>query len=462
MGFSCRESDFRIVARPLETGFSKEVQALSRSVVQNQLLFTAGYALTTGGFLTYFAADLGATTRTIAWVLVIPELVGVLAVFTPWLLRQVAIKKTLFLTTSLLARGCMLLVPFSLWISETSGFPLLLTGLILANILQAVSYTAYLSWLSDLAPEQSWGRFFARRNMAHTAILLFLPFLAALLRDYLRKEVTTDWLLEIYTAIFCLGNLLQLLSLWPMLRWPASLQVTGFQAADFQASQTKFRENNPPAETIHWPVSKMSFGYLLLFSWWLAVFQGITQTAFFLHSYRQLELSLSGYYALTGLMYLLQMATIAWAGRRGDRAGYRQLLMVSTAVVGCSMWCWLGSLSGNWLWLWGAYALWGGFGAVNLALQNLTLSIVPRFHNTWPIALQRFSSGGLAGLAGLAGGYWLGEQLEAQTVYHWGDWTFSPFFVLFAISLLGRLLAPLWLLGVTEPEKTSNKNPPVL
>ncbi|MEZ5949908.1 MAG: hypothetical protein R3C12_11960 [Planctomycetaceae bacterium] len=41
---------------PLRT---RQLRSLSRSVVINQLLFTAGHSLTSGGFLAYFAADSG-------------------------------------------------------------------------------------------------------------------------------------------------------------------------------------------------------------------------------------------------------------------------------------------------------------------------------------------------------------------------------------------------------------------
>lgn len=192
-----------------------------------------------------------------------------------------------------------------------------------------------------------------------------------------------------------------------------------------------------------------SFLFVLAFSYWLAFFQGLTQTAFFLHGYRQLQLSLTQYYTLAGTMYLLQIATAWLAGLWCDRHGYRNLLMGSTWVVGTSLLFWLASLDGRWLWLWGAYALWGGFGAVNLSLQNLVLKVIPRSRNTFPIAVYRFGSGGIAGLMGLAGGYWLEQQLALED-----SAVIDLFLVLFAVSLAGRMLAPLWLLGVREPQQT--------
>jgi len=153
-------------------------------------------------------------------------------------------------------------------------------------------------------------------------------------------------------------------------------------------------------------------------------------------------------------MYLLQMATAWMAGRWCDRHGYRNMLIGSTWLVGLSLLFWLASLDGRWLWLCGAYALWGGFGAVNLSLQNLMLKVVPRQRNTFPIAVFRFGSGGIAGLTGLVGGYWLEQQMANNQS------GVDPFLTLFVVSLIGRMLAPIWLFGVREPEQTSTETEP--
>ncbi|MBR9804541.1 MFS transporter [bacterium] len=418
------------------------LSSLSRDVVWNQLLFTAGYALTSGGFVSYFAADLGAKSHVIGWVLALPELVGTCAVFTPWLVKQLRGKKRLFLFASVAARLAALLIPLAIWLPPESAFSGLLGGMLLAGMLQAVAYTAYLSWLSDLAPEREWGRFFARRNMAHAAVLIFVPLLGSLLRDWLRNEAGSETLaLTGYVVTFLTGSALQLASLLPLLKWPNS-------EAGGAPKKVERKPEAVPIEASHWPTPMRSFLFVLAFSYWLAFFQGLTQTAFFLHGYRQLQLSMTQYYTLSGTMYLLQMATAWLAGRWCDRHGYRNLLMGSTWLVGTSLLFWLASLDGRWLWLWGAYALWGGFGAVNLSLQNLVLKVIPRSRNTFPIAVYRFGSGGIAGLMGLAGGYWLEQQLALKD-----SAVIDPFLMLFAVSLAGRMLAPLWLLGVREPQQ---------
>ncbi len=435
------------------------LRALSLSVVINQLLFTAGYSLTSGGFLTYFAADSGAAQKlsSMAWVLALPELVSVLAIGTPWLLPWCGDKKRVFLFCSLAARGAYLLIPLSVFQPWLAPFSVLLFGMIAGSLLQAIAFTAYLSWLSDLAPERSWGRFFAKRNIAHLSVLIFVPFLAALLRDALKANDVSDTLrMTVYAATFVAGNLLQLVSLWPLCRWPAHPPTplpTGSGTGPGTASQSE------SPRMPHWPVPRSMYARVLLFSFWLAFFQGMTQTAFFMHSYRQLGLSLSLFYLLQGTMYVCQIPVTQLAGRISDQRGNRNLLMGSTFLVSLALLFWLASLNGNWLWLWGAYVLWGGFGMVNLTLQNLVLRVIPPAKNTALIAAYRFGSGLIAGLTGVAGGYWL-EGALAQGSTFWGG-NLSPFAAIFLISCVGRWLAPLWLLGLHEPPVKKTAESPV-
>lgn len=424
---------------------SPRTKRLSRDVVTNQMLFTAGYCLTSGGFLVFFAADLGASTRTTTWILTLPELVGLLAIFTPGLLHWVKNKKSLFLSCSILSRFALLLVPTALLLPGSEGrFSLLITAIVLMGGFQSVAYTAYLSWLTDLAPEQSWGRFFARRNMAKAAVLVLVPFGGAMLRDWFRNDIQAEqWRMTGYVIAFGIGNSLQLISLIPLLKWEAKPTIERVNQNETESIYT--------TQTKQWSVRSLVF--ILIFSWWLSFFQGLTQTAFFLHSYRNLHISMTHYYALTGCMYLLQLLLSWWAGKYTDRNGYRDLLIASTLVVSFSLLFWAGSINGNWFWLWGAYLLWGGFGAVNLSLQNLLLKVAPREKNTLPIAMRRYGSGLIAGLTGLAGGYWLEQMLanNKAVLLPWGE--VNPFLFLFLLSFAGRFLAPLWLLGVRETKE---------
>jgi hypothetical protein len=197
---------------------------VTRAVVVNQALWTAGYSLTAGGFLRYFGNEMGASGILIALLLVIPETVGVAGLLTRWIIHCVGNRKAVWL-------GCSLIASFSTLGIPLLAFPglrpagidplwLMVGFLAVAQTAQAISYMAYLSWLSDLVPEHNWGRFFAKRNIARVCILLVVPVAGGYLRDYWRANVSVDLALLAYVAAFGIGISLQLASLWPLIKLP--------------------------------------------------------------------------------------------------------------------------------------------------------------------------------------------------------------------------------------------------
>jgi hypothetical protein len=89
--------------RPPESIAGVTLSRVTRAVVVNQALWTAGYSLTTGGFLTYFGYELGAKGILIALLLVIPETVGIAGLLTRWIIHCVGNRKTVWLVSSLFA-----------------------------------------------------------------------------------------------------------------------------------------------------------------------------------------------------------------------------------------------------------------------------------------------------------------------------------------------------------------------
>ena len=419
---------------PLPTPLDPATRQVRRRVAINQALFTAGYTLTSGGFLYYFVSDTKASPLLITILLALPELIGVLAIASPWALKLTRNRKRLFVISSLLARFVTCLIPILLVIPHRYALFTITSALALQGILQAIAFTAYLSWMSDLAPETAWGRVFGRRDLVKAGVMICVPLLAALLkRNLAASEIQT----RLTIIIFLSGNFLQLLSLLPLLKLPA------VEPAE-DRSESVNQSHGPAAAR----GMNREFLILLGFSFTLAIVQGITQTPFFLHTYKTLKLDLLTYYSLTGSMYLVQMLTAHLAGNWGDRIGYRNQLMLGTWITSGALVFWILSLSHGWNWLIPAYLLWGAFGMVNLALQNLTLEIIPRTGNTWHIALCRQGSGFLAGLLGILGGVWLEKQLGTNPFTSQTALDLTPFYWLFTISLMGRILAPLWLLGL--------------
>ena len=265
-----------------------------RAVVWNQLLWTAGYSLTTGGFLLYFAYDFGATPFQIALILVIPETVSSIGLFSRRFINLFQSRKKTWMILSILARIVSLGIPCSALIFQQGDkeglYQIFLPALIFSSMLNSVAYMAYLSWLSDLAPETKWGEFFAKRNIAKLSILLILPALAGFGRDWLRNQYPPAESLWIYITVFFIGTILQFSSLFPM------ISLNDVLRGDIRRSGQNRKYKGHLLQTFR----NRSLRYLILHNWWLAFFNGLTQSVFFTFLFTHLKIGLAMFYFLTG------------------------------------------------------------------------------------------------------------------------------------------------------------------
>lgn len=425
-----------------EAGRAAALSRVTRAVVINQALWTAGYSLTTGGFLTYFGYELGASGTLIALLLVIPETVGVAGLFARWTIHQVGNRKGVWLGFSLIARLATLGIPLLAFPdfrpADIDPLWLMAGCLAVAQGTQAIAYMAYLSWLSDLVPEQNWGRFFAKRNIARLCLLLVVPVVGGFLRDRWRSQVDADAALLAYVAAFAIGISLQLASLLPLLRLPnVAVRSEVFSV--------------PNLRLIGRAVRDRSFRLLLVHSWWLAFSQGVTQVAFFKYRIGPLGISLATYYVLANVMHLVNIPLSELTGRLSDRFGNKWLLFWGAVGVSFAMLFWLLASPEWWWWLFGAYLLWGGFAVLNISGRNLMLKLSPRSDNSAHIALFRQVGGLLAGLSGLLGGFWLDKLLGSGFERDWFGWRIGGYQLIFLVSWAGRLTAAFWILPIHEP-----------
>lgn len=414
---------------------------VTRAIALNAALWTAGNVLTTGGFLSYFATDLGARGFNLALLLAVPELVGLTGLASRGLVQWVGDRRKVWLITTLIARAITFLLPCvgltRQWFSPEAAPWMLVAILVITQAAQGVATTLYFSWLADLVPRQEWGRLFARRNLAALTVQLVLPLLAAWFRDEAKRRLDAEWLWWAYAAVFTTGALLLLASVWPMWTVP---HPSGSNARPvFEAGALRVLLQN---REIRW---------LLAHSWCLAVANGVTQAVFFQYQVRIVKLSLTGYYALVTLMVLWQMVTSAWAGRCRTAAEHRRVLFQSTLVTSLALGCWCLASAEQWWWLCGAFFCWGFFGAVNVAGPNLMLCYAPPGDNVHHLALFRQVAGALAGVSGILGGLWF-DALTGPLTPKSPPPSMSIFLLIFGVSWFGRALAAFLVLAVRPPQ----------
>lgn len=419
------------------------LSSITTRMMWNQLLWTAGYALTSGGFLLYFGKELGADALIIAFLLVIPETVGTSGLLARWVLRHIGSRKRVYIGGSLVARLVMLGIPLmGFQATRPVGInPLwvLVICLALTHAVQSIVFVAYLSWLSDLAPEHHWGRFFAWRNIAKLAALLVIPVTGGFLRDAWRNYRDPSEALIAYELAFLIGWVLMLLSLWPMRKLPdPPLRLPEDRPSDWKVLRDSWRDR--------------SLRFLLIHNWWLAFANGITQSAFFGYLFGPLGIGLGLFYTLQCVMRFCKLPVSWFTGVLCDHFGNKRPLVVGVVAASSGLVFWLLATPEQWGWVFAAYAFWGLYAAANIAGRNLTLTLAPRSDNTTQLALFRQIGGLFAGLSGILGGWWLKSLNETNTTWHWGEIELSSFQIIIAVSLLGRWSAVLWLIPVSDPQ----------
>ncbi len=419
-----------------------ELSQLTRLVVINQLLWSAGYSLTSGGFLLYFAKGLGADDWSIRILIVMPELLGLSGLLSRKLLQHFGSSKRLFMTFSLLARVTMLAVPlygFRLFRGEADvTFASMIAVLAISYILQEIAFVVYISWISELAPKNNWGRFFAWRNVAKLLPLLIIAVPAGFLRDWWRRAGPPEEALLAYEVAFSLGIFLLILSLWPMLKLP---DVKLPPIADAIPNRRRIREAWKDPST----------RYLLLYAWSLAFANGLTQQALFSLVYSYLGLQLGMFYALKSLMNVAKLPVSWYTGHHCDRSGNLRPLVVGLLIATSGLVFWLFATKEQWWWVVPSYICWGFYAMANIAGRNLALGLAPDEDRAAHFALFRQVSGLIAGLSGLLGGWWLGQMFQAGVEWSLLGRSLGAAHVVIVVSLFARYASMLWLIPVREP-----------
>ncbi len=454
-------------------------RSIIRRVLLGQLLFSAGHALTTSGFLNYFANPFfKGLTVAFAVMQVTPEAAESLAIVTRWLVLRWGGRKTVWWVSLVLARLAALAIPGLVYAGmvpgTTGAIPAIIVLLGLWYLLMGISYTAYLSWLSDLVPEVQWGKMLGRRSMAISLVTVCMTYNAASIMD--RTQLwSAGEKLNAYVVLFGLGGVLSLTSILPLIgmpggrgsgvgsREPEGESLSGQEPRAIRHEPTSVAQpltinHQPPSlwSSIGPPLrlafSDPAFRRFLFGCWQLSFFQGLTQTAQFQFSVNVLHVSLLDYYGMLSVMLLLQIPLAAIAGWMVDRGHDRKLMIGGLLALSTAMGCWWMATWYGPAWLMAAYVVWGLFGLVNVAQPSLGLKLAPRSDNAVQLSLFKQIGGLLAALAGMLGGLVLDhfsteKGLPPLDVFRW----------MFLVSGIGRATAALWYWKAGPPPASTTR-----
>ncbi len=433
---------------PIETDSSPGVSPVEvgTRLAATQTIFTAGHALTTGGFFNYFVSSYRPSATWLAVLQAAPEFFETAGLFARPIVMRLMSRKTLWIAGLVLGRLAALGIPLVAILGQGRSATEVLSWIFVAvaawYALQGLSYIAFLSWLSDLAPERTWGRVFASRQLVYVVVTWVMSTLGGQAVRWQKANLPPDQQFWFYVVAFSVGGVVAMFSVLPMASLPPLPTQAVFDRQTFLAP-------------LRAAFSDRDFRCLLLWVTHMALAQGLTQAVLTKYQIEVLKIPLDGYLRMTAVMLSIQVVLSVVAGVLSDRLGDRNLLFGTHLLLSAAMIFPLLATPGRPQWQFGAYIVWGLFGIVNVVMYTLAWRLAPRSDNTSFLGLFRPLAGLTAALAGIAGGVWLDQLLQDGWSAEMLGRSWTGFHLLFAVSLAGRATAPFWLLGI----RTAGRSP---
>jgi len=406
-------------------------------------IFANMFATLTGGvFLTGFALHLGMNEFTIGLLASIPFMVTAFQLPTSYFVRKSGKRKRVAYFAAGLARltWIAILIGALVPMAETSTKHFVILSLIfVSHTFVSVSYVAWLSWTSDLVPDEIRGRFFGTRNMLCGAAGMIVIIVYGNLLDLLKPR--PHGLTFGFAFTFVSAVLFGMLSLRYLNRIP-------------EAQVNPVIDNRHFHRHLSLPLKEANFRRFLLFAflWSFSVY--FASPFFTLYFLRDLQFSY-GFVAILGMISsFADLTAMQLWGKISDRVKNKAVIQLASWVVVFLPLAWAIVRPGSLVIPILLHAVGGGFWAgINLCMNNLLLRISPEENRTMFLSAYNIT-GGLGAAAGpiLAG---LAIKSGSNLTLQFFSWTVLPLQVIFVTSTLFRLLSLQLFKYVHEPEEVT-------
>jgi MFS family permease len=408
-------------------------------------MFSNMFATLTGGvFLTGFALYLGMNEFVIGLVASMPFLVTVFQLPASYLVEKTGKRKNISFWSAAIARTIwipMLIVPLLSSLSVSIKLLVILSMIFLSYTFASISYVSWLSWMSDLVPDEIRGRFFGTRNMlcGATGMIVLVVF----------------------------GRLLDTLNGHECGRLPVGFGVTFLSAVFFgmvslhflnrisEPHQTNQAANRTSFQVlISLPFKEANFRKFLFFAllWSFSVY--FASPFFTLYFLRDLRFSYSFVATLGMMSAFADLIGMRLWGRISDRVNNKAVIRFAGWVAVFLPLAWVSARPQSTVIPIILNVVGGGFWAgINLCMNNLLLRISPQENRT-PFFSVYNIMGGLGGAIGpILAGFVLKSLSELDLSLF--SWKLLPLQVIFIASTLFRLLSFQFLKYVHEPEEVT-------
>lgn len=386
--------------------------------------YTLMISVTASAIRTFFATSLGATDADFSLITALGTLGTLGAVAGAQTVGHIGSRRTLIMGViwNRLLWTLLAVLPFVVLPPRVALYVLM--GIVLAtSLLDNMLGNAWISWMTDLVPQERRSRYFGIRASVHAAIAMAASWGVGHAFDFLRAPARLGEF-RVFSPLFIFAGLCGGLSIWFMGRkWEPQLQ------------------NERPLPLLHalrLPFTNANFRRLLLFyALWTLV--TLVSTPFW-HPHMIKNLHMDGatiaiYGILSGALGLATQ--LAW-GRLIDRFGCVPVLAICIVGVSTLPLFWLFARP-DFLWAIWADALltglfWPGF---NLASFSLNMQSAPRENRQAYLAALTVTTGVVGFLASLLGGR-IATACEGFHLEFLG-FTLVNYHIIFVLSAIGRI-----------------------
>jgi len=408
-------------------------------------MFTNMFATLTGGvFLTGFALYLGMNELMIGLLASMPFIVTVFQLPTSYLIARTGKRKEISCWAAALARMIWIpiligtLITFS---SVSTKLLIILSLMFLSYTFISMSYVSWLSWMSDLVPNEIRGSFFGTRNMlcgaAGMIVLLVFGKLLDTLNGHVWQGVPLGFGITFISAVS-----------FGMVSLPFLNHISEPRQLNQRESYFSFRKH------LCLSFKESNFSKFLTFTclWSFSVY--LASPFFTLYFLRDLKFSYSFVATLGTLSAFADLMGMQAWGRISDRVKNKAVIQFAGWVAVFLPLAWVSAGPNSIVIPVILHVVGGGFWAgINLCMNNLLLNISPKENRASFFSLYNIFGGLGAATAPILAGLLL-KSISGLDLRLF-SWKLSPVQAIFIISTVLRLLSFQLFKYVHEPEEST-------
>ncbi len=395
--------------------------------------------VTTGAFLAGFALLLSANDFQIALLTSIPLLTQLLQIYSMYAVEKVGSRKWISAIFSFTGRtlwGLAVLIPMIPWMREKSIVLFIILFLVISAMM-SLSGAAWLSWMADLVPANSRGRYFGLRNMIMGIVTICTSMGAGyVLDDYkIANALEQGYFVVVAVAVIC-----GIIAFGFMIRQP---EPPYQRIANFSFKHHVIR-----------PFRAKKFRKLLSFYLSFTFAVGIATSFFPVYLLKTLQWSFSNLALLAIGNSLMTLISQPFWGRIIDGVGHKPVIKTTMlGIIPLPLVYIFATPQHSWI-IWLDILFTGLFlSGFNLAMLNMVFYSLPGKGRTGFLAVYSALTGLMSFFAMIGGGAL--AQVFSRVQFSIFGYTIINYHLLFALTFIFRISVYPLINRLEEPEAKS-------